>query len=62
MNMDIKSLFYEWNPSFFKHEKNSNYSNFTNKVMKVAYTIIHGTSIARMPQEGKEWFQFTPYT
>ena len=44
---------------FIRKENNFNFTEFTNKVIKIAYTIINGISMPRIPREGKEWFQFT---
>ena len=49
----------EWNPLFLGQKNKSNYSKFTNKVMKFTYTIIHGFDLIIIPKEGKEWLQFT---
>ena len=33
----------KWSELFLIRDDNANYSEFTNKVMKIAYTIIHGS-------------------
>ena len=53
---------YEWNPLILRHKNNSKYTYFTNKAMKVRYTIIHGIDLPRIPNEGKEWLNFNPNT
>ena len=45
---------FQWNPMFLRCAKNSNYSKFTGKAMRVAYMIIHGIDLPRMPKEGRE--------
>ena len=57
MNMiDLLDLYlhvYEWNPIFIRKASNSNFTVFTNRVMKIAYVVIHGIYLPRIPREGK---------
>ena len=45
---------FEWNRMFLSCAINYNYSKFIEKVMIVAYMIIHGIGLPRIPKEGKE--------
>ena len=60
--MDLELPFHEWNPLFVRKTSNSNLKEFTNKVMNIAYNIIHGVDLRKITKEGREWLQFTPET
>ena len=51
--LDKNIPMYEWNPIFVRKYSNSNFTKFTNKVMRIVYVVIHGIDLPRMPREGK---------
>ena len=53
---------YEWNHILIREASNSNFIEFTNKVMIITYMVIDGINLPRMAIKGKEWMQFAPET
>ena len=52
----IPILEFRWNDLFLRKYENSNYFEFTNKVMKISYTLIHGSDPPR-PCKDVSWKQ-----
>ena len=61
-HMDKDLLVHEWNPIYVRKCSKSNFIEFTNKVMRITYNVIHGIDMPRMPKEGREWLKSTPKT